>query len=158
LKENASTAGAVQALIERLLDSLPTGAAELAVEHDEGSGARYVTLTPSNRAAAPIHVDVSNDSDVVTLTIGRGAIFEVPLNGHRYSGLPYLEEVRAICLAAIRGEVEETVWLKGDSIVGGSARAKIGSTTVGDSWKKLFTNPLRRATKKSFSYRPYVED
>jgi hypothetical protein len=156
LGARVSTIEAVEGVIVRLLEQLPDGAAALSVENDISPRGKSLILTPSNPSAASIHVDVSDDSDVVTLTIGRGAVFEVPLEGHRYSRLPYLDEIRAICLAAIHGEIEETVWFKGRDIIGGTGSAKIGSTKVGDSWRKLFTNPLRRATKRSFVYEPYA--
>jgi hypothetical protein len=69
--------------------------------------------------------------------------------------LDYLDEVRAICLAAIRGDVSETAWFKGSEIVGGAGKVKIGTSEVGDTWRQLFTNPLRRSRKKSFNYEPY---
>jgi hypothetical protein len=140
----------------RLERSLPAGVAELLTEVGRTARSKSLILIPSNAAAARIHVYVEEDSDVVGVTIGHSAVFEVPLEGHRYSDLPYLDEIRAICLAAIRGDVEETVWFKGGEVIGGTARARIGSREVGDSWRRLFTNPLRHRTKSTFLYEPYV--
>jgi hypothetical protein len=147
---------AVEDELMRIVRSLPEGVATLSVGAGDTARRKDLILIPSNPAAARIHVQVDEDLDVVGLTVGRGAVFEVPLEGHRYTDLPYLDEIRAICLAAIRGDVEETVWFKGGDVVGGAARARIGSREIGDSWRQLFTNPLRRSTKKSFVYEPYV--
>jgi hypothetical protein len=150
-----STTKAVEREVARLMDLIPDGVATLSVE-GTGSDGEYLILTPSNPRAASIHIDVNDHSDVVTLTIGRGAVFEVPLEGKRYSDLPYLEEIRAICLAAIRGDITETVWFKGGEVIGGAGKAKIGSSEVGDSWRRLFTNPFRKSTKKKFIYDAYA--
>jgi hypothetical protein len=147
---------AVEEEMARLASSLPDGVAKLAIEPGDTALSKDLILSPSNPAAAPIHIHVDHESDVIWVTIGRGAVFEVPREGHRYSDLAYLDEVRAICFAAIRGEVEETVWFKGEDVVGGTAKAKIGSRETGDSWRQLFTNPLRHRTKKSFTYEPYI--
>jgi hypothetical protein len=55
----------------------------------------------------------------------------------------------------VRGEFDETVWLKGDDVVGARGRAKIGSGEVGDLWRQVFTNPLRRTRKRVYAYDPY---
>lgn len=146
----------VESEMERLLGALPAGVARLSVLRSSPKSQALV-LTPTNDAAAPVHVDVDEESQVVTLTIGHAAVFEVPCGGHRYSDLEFVDEIRAICLAAVRGEVTETAWFKGDKVVGGSGKAKIGTAEVGDSWRQIFTNPLRRARRASFTYEPYSD-
>ena len=42
------------------------------------------------------------------------------------------------------------------SLVGGArGRARIGSGEVGDLWRQVFTNPLRRTRKRVYAYDPY---
>jgi hypothetical protein len=155
-EKGASSAEGVEELLRELLARLPEGAASLSIEDNTTTGGyKSFIITPSRKAAATIHVDVSEDSDIVGVTLGRAGVFEVPESGHRYSDLPYLDEVRALCLAAIRGDIEETVWFKGNDVIGGRPRVRIGSAEVGDAWRKLPTNPLRRAIPKSFTYEPY---
>jgi hypothetical protein len=89
------------------------------------------------------------------VSLGRGSVFEVPREGHRYTDLDCLDEIRALCVAAIRGELRETVVFKGDEVVGADTRLKVGSTEIGDSWRQL-TNPFRRPVKRSFEYEPYA--
>jgi hypothetical protein len=77
-----------------------------------------------------------------------------PGEGRRYSELGFLDEVRALCLAAINGRLVETVRFQGAKVVGARAKTTIGSVEVGDSWRKVFTNPFRRSTQETFSYEP----
>jgi hypothetical protein len=140
-----------------LARSLPEGAAEFQVDPNAETTSRRTIfmLNPSNPSAARVHIDVEEHSDVVAVSLGRGAAFEVPREGHRYTDLDFLDEIRALCVAAIRGEFRETVLYKGDEIVGADARVMIGSTETGDSWRCL-TNPFRRPVKRAFEYEPYA--
>ena len=71
----------------RLADSLPAGVARLSDDAGDSAQSRNLILAPTNPAAAPIHIYVDNDSDVISVTVGCGAVFDVPLEGHRYSDL-----------------------------------------------------------------------
>jgi hypothetical protein len=146
----------VEEVITRLARSLPADTAELTVEAGDVPRSKAIRLAPRNPRAAPIDAYVDPETEYVGITVGHGTVFEVPMAGRRYSDLDFRDEVRAICLAAIRGDVRETVWFKGGEVVGGKGSATIGSQEVGDSWRALFTNPFRRRTKKSFLYEPYV--
>lgn len=150
---------AVEEVVTAVTRTLPPGVAELTVDRNEEREGRRTILvvTPANPSAARIHVEVEEQLDVVAVSLGRGAIFEVPAEGHRYTDLDCLDEVRALCVAAIRGELRETVLFKGDEVVGADATIKIGSIETGDSWRQ-FTNPLRRPVKRSFDYEPYASD
>lgn len=110
-------------------------------------------VTPTRSSAARIHAHV--DETDIYLSLGRGAVYELVRDGRRYSDLTQLDELRALCLAAVRGEFSETVWLKGDDVVGARGRARIGSREVGDLWRQVFTNPLRRTRKRVYAYDPY---
>lgn len=152
-----STGDAVESMMRGLVSSLPDEVAEFSVQSNPslGRGGRMLVLTPSNPSAARIHVDVSDESSFVSVSLGRGAVFEVPLEGNRYSSLDFLDEIRALCMAAIRGHLVETVRFKGSEVVGARATAQIGKAEVGDSWRKVFTNPFRRSHTKTFTYPPY---
>jgi hypothetical protein len=148
---------AVEQVLTSLARSLPAGAAALEVDQAAETTSRRTIflLIPSNPSAARVHVDVEEHSDVVAVTLGRGAVFEVPREGHRYTDLDFLDEIRALCVAAISGELRETVLFKGDEVVGADAKVKVGSIETGDSWRKL-TNPLRRPVRRSYEYEPYA--
>jgi hypothetical protein len=48
--------------------------------------------------------------------------------------LTQIDELHALCLAAVRGDFRETVWFKGDEVIGSRGWAKIGSDEVGHRW------------------------
>jgi hypothetical protein len=149
----------VENLMQSLVASLPQGIASLSVEANAAfRGGVMFIITPSNPSAARILLNLSDESDDISLCLGRGAIFEVPPEGHRYSDLNSLDEIRALCLAAIRGNFVETVSFKGTEVVGARGKARIGNAEVGDTWRKVFTNPLRPTRKETFTYRPYEGD
>jgi hypothetical protein len=120
---------------------------------DSDSRTSSFVVTPARSSAARIHVDVVAPD--AYLSLGRGAIYELGPKGRDYSDLNQLDELRALCLAAIRGEFTETVWLKGEGVIGGRGRAKIGSSEVGHFWRQVFTNPLRRTRKPVYRYDCY---
>lgn len=91
----------------------------------------------------------------IFVSLGRGAVFELGPEGRDYSDLMQLDELRALCLAAIRGDFRETVWFKGDEVIGGRGWAKVGSEEVGHRWRQVFTNPFRRTRKRLYAYEPY---
>jgi hypothetical protein len=65
------------------------------------------------------------------VTLGRGAVFEVPREGHRYTDLDFLDGIRALCVAANCGKLRETVLFKGDEVVGADAKVRSGSLRPG---------------------------
>jgi hypothetical protein len=150
-------ARSVAELLDRLLQALPANAARLEVRpgKDSTEGLVNFIVTPARPTAATIHVAVA-DPDIY-LSLGRGAVYELAPAGRSYTELEQLDELRALCLAGIRGEFRETVWVKGDDVVGGRGWATVGSAEVGHLWRQAFTNPLRRARKSSHSYQPYVD-
>jgi hypothetical protein len=148
-------ARSVEEILTRLVETLPKNTASLEAIPAETSdnGWSTFTVTPTRSSAARIQVAV--DAPDIYLSLGRGAVYELVPEGRRYSDLTQLDELRALCLAAVRGEFDETVWLKGDDVVGARGRAKIGSGEVGDLWRQVFTNPLRRTRKRVYAYDPY---
>lgn len=147
----------IEEILTGLVRSLPDGAAELEIDRTAETTSRRTIflIRPSKPSAARIHVDVEEHSDIVAITLGRGAVFEVPLEGHRYTDLDFLDEIRALCVAAIRGDFRETVLFKNDRIVGANARVGVGSVETGDSWRRL-TNPFRRPVRRSYEYEAYA--
>jgi len=150
-----SLASAVEKVIGQIVQSLPAGVATLEVKRDSSGNTAGFVLAPNRPSAARIHIDVDEQARIAFLAIGRGAVYEVPSDGHRYSDLSQLDELRALCLAAVRGEFRETVTFKGDEVVGGRGYARVASEEVGDLWRRVFTNPLRFSKKRSFEYEPY---
>jgi hypothetical protein len=147
-------ARSVEEILERLVDTLPEGTATIDVIPAQLSGNPWSTynVTPSRSSAARIQVAVDAG---IFVSLGRGAVFELGPEGRDYSDLTQLDELRALCLAAVRGDFSETVWFKGDEVIGGRGWAKIGSDEVGHRWRQVFTNPLRRTRRRLYAYDPY---
>ena len=148
---------AVEQVLTNLARSLPEGAAEFVIDQTAETPTRRTIflLIPSKPSAARVHVDVEEHSDVVAVSLGRGAVFEVPREGHRYTDLDFLDEIRALCVAAVKGKLRETVLFKGDKVVGADAKLRVGTVETGDSWRQL-TNPLRRPVRRAYEYEPYA--
>jgi hypothetical protein len=148
-------ARSVEEVLTRLVETLSEGIATLEWGPADALGPEWSTVlvTPPRSSAARIHAHV--DETDIHLSLGRGAVYELVPDGRRYSDLTQLDELRALCLAAVRGEFSETVWLKGDDVVGARGRARIASGEVGDLWRQVFTNPLRRTRKRVYAYDPY---
>jgi hypothetical protein len=151
-----SLADSLEKLIGQIAQSLPANVATLDVKDDTAvSESGSVVLSPKRPSAARIHIDVDEEARIVFLSLGLGAVYEVTSGGHCYSDLSQLDEVRALCLAAVRGEFRETVWFKGDKVVAARGYARVGSAEVGDLWRRVFTNPLRSRRKCLYEYEPY---
>jgi hypothetical protein len=144
-------------LVEGIVSTLPPGTAVISVERSTTEVAARVE--PANPAAAPITVHAEVDVPVIDVVLGKGGFFEVSTNRARYSDLEEpLDEVRALCLAAIRGDYKETVRFKGAEVVSSTAVVLIGSREEPLHWRQLFTNPLKRTRRCKFDYEPYVAD
>ena len=144
----------VASVVDQLARALPPTAAVVTRESTEDGAA--ILLSPKGEHSADVRIDIMAGNPHVFISAGHGGIFEVPPEGHRYSDLDLLDEIRAICLAVIRGEFRETVWFKGDEVVGGHGVVRIGSSDVGDRWRKVFSNPFTRTVRRSYSYAPYA--
>lgn len=140
-------------LFQDLVSSLPPHCASLKIVDDSSTGYLTVVVTPSSDKAARIHAEV-DDRVGVTLSFGKGAVFEVPVKGMRYTNLPCLEEVRALCMAVMAGRFEEEVLLVGTDVLG--ARAKIYlDKPVNERWRELKFYPFRRIVKENLKYSAY---
>jgi hypothetical protein len=143
-------------LFRDLAGALPPGAASLKIVEDPEPGEGLtVSLIPSAPTAARITARVDDACDV-TLCFGKGAVYEVPLRGKRFTDSPCLEEVRLLCLAVIDGLFTETVWFQGDEVVQARAEVRIGGKPIRQFWRQVFTNPFRRRRRERVSYTPYV--
>jgi hypothetical protein len=140
--------------MERIMASLLPDSAVMSVE--QSSSEVVVRIEPTNSAAAPITVHAEVDVPVIDVVLGKGGFFEVSTTQRRYSDLDEpLDEVRALCLAAVRGDYEETIRLKGSEVVSSRAVVRLGSRDEPIRWRRLFTNPFTRATTARFDYAAY---
>ena len=147
----------VRQLFQGFAEALPPDSATLTIVEDPRPGEGLtLSLTPSSPTAAQISVRVDNPYEV-TLSFGKGSIYEVPTRGRRYTDAPFREEVRLLCSAVMGGRFTETIWLKGDEVVQTRGEVRIGDKVIPHFWRQLFTNPFRRRRKKTISYTPFTK-
>jgi hypothetical protein len=145
-------------LLECLANSLPAGVADFTVKLGPSQHEVTAALTPQKTTAASVVAHVDDEQPVIDVILGRGGFYEVPPNGRRYSDLAQLDEVRALCLAAIRGQYRETVWLRGDNVVRSRGVAEIGSAEAPINWAQVSFSLFRRARCRRFDYDPYDDE
>lgn len=146
-------------LVEHVVASAGPEHSELIVTDLRPDGTEVlVRVSPKRPSGASILVHVDEHVPVIDVTLGRGGFYEVPLERGRYTDLTALDEVRALCLAAVKGRYRETVWLKGDDVIRSSGVAHIGSREAPVRWAQLSTNPFRRAMRLDLAYEPYDPD
>lgn len=144
-------------LFQAFADALPPDAASLTIVEDPRPGAGLtISLTPSSPTAAQISVNIATEHEV-TLSFGRGSIYEVPARGRRYTDTPFLEEVRLLSSAVMQGRFTETIWLKEDEVVQSRGEVTIGDKPVAVFWRQLGSNPFRRRRKEMISYTPFID-
>lgn len=144
--------------LETLCKSLPAGCVSLQVDESIEKFGKQVTvvLVPTNPDSARIHADL-----VVTygayLSFGRGAVFEIPLKGKRYTGLGFLAEVEALCKAVLQGRFEEDVVTVNGRVIGatGSVTLESGQGKVTDSWTRIAFDLFRKKVRSHHVYQPY---
>lgn len=143
-------------LFEDLSRTLPSGCASLVCGEEPTTGELIMQLIPASGKAARIEARVEMAVGV-TLSFGEGAVFEVPLKGMRYTNLPCLEEVRALCLAVIAGRFEEVVYTAKSEVLGAKAKILLEKPVV-ESWRALRFYPFRKTEKKYLTYAPYCTE
>jgi hypothetical protein len=109
-----------------------------------------MTITPTNPRAAPIEVRIVSDFGAY-LHIGRGAIFEVPFTGKRYTDNDFIEEITNLVSGVVYGGFEEEVFMSQSLIVGARGEIKAGVNLpkeTSDAWMKLQWNLLKLFCKR----------
>ena len=149
----------IEALLREVVAKLPENCASIHINLKQKSA--ILDLSPANPNAAPIRVIVPvNEEGELTLVAGRGTFFEIPQGGHRYTELPFVEEIKSICLAVIAGTLEECVLLDGDEVLRGVGSIKLpqASTRTTVRWRRIYFRPFHKKEKKHFTYEPYCPD
>ena len=145
---------AVKVLFQELLKGLPQDCALPRCTGDDRS--TMVELVPSRTGAASLSAIVpANESEGVTLIAGRGSFFEIPEGGRRYTNLPLIEEMKAICNAVIAGHLEEWVVLDGDEVLQGRGILQL-ERPITVRWSHLSFRLFQRKRQTHHRYEPWV--
>jgi protein-S-isoprenylcysteine O-methyltransferase Ste14 len=124
----------VTRLLKELVEALPPGSATLEVKDEYN-----VALIPANAESAKIWA--SGVSGEYIVAAGDGAY-------HEHFEDP--NEVLAFCRWVIAGNLEETIWMKGEDVVGSS---HTGGSNIFLLWG---FNPFRKKIKVRRKYPPYA--
>lgn len=143
----------IEASLNTLLAEVPGALASVQiVPHGDSTG---IEVVPANPKAAQITVIVPAKESSITLVAGRGSYFEIPEKGHRYTSLPFMEELKTICSAVIYGKLEESVLLDGEEVLQATGTIQLPRiATV--RWKRLSFRLFRRTVRKIFQYESYA--
>jgi hypothetical protein len=147
---------ALKALFQELVSKLPQSCASIHLRSEPKCA--VLDLVPANPNAAPISITVPlAEKQGVTLVAGKGSFFEIPPEGHRYTDLPFVEEVRSICIAVIAGTLSESVLLDGDEVLQGEGSIKLSQASAPTTvrWRQFYFRPFRKKDRKHFRYEPY---
>jgi hypothetical protein len=90
------------------------------------------------------------------LTIGRGAVFEVPFS--KDDPKDYPNKVMTLIRAVVIDGFEEVVVERNGHIIGATGVIRQGAildTSLRETWRKGGWNPFRRYDRKSYRYPPY---
>ena len=113
-----------------------------------------ITSTQSSRA--PIEITLDEDFGAY-LKVGKGSIFEIPLEGKRYIGRDFDEDVTSIVSAIISNGFEEDVLISRDTVVGASGIIRRGgrlTKDVSESWRKIGWDLFSKRERERYTYLP----
>ena len=139
-------------VFDRLVARLPKECASYEVAQAD-SAKLHVCIQPANGRAAPIRSIVGGEG--VTLIFGRGAVFEVPSEGRRYTNLPCSEEVYTLCSAVTKGMFEEIITSLGSRVVGARAKIDLGDSVASSMWREVLFYLPWKTKKDSLIYPAY---
>lgn len=153
-----SLASDVCRLLEVLATTVAAGNADVTVETSNAPLRKDIIayLLPRNPRAARVTVHVEEGVPLVDVMLGRGGMFEVPTSHARYTDLDPLDEVRALCVAAINGEYRETIWTDRGDVVRSHGTVRVGSAVIPVRWRMLgLRRPFRKLVRADIEYEPY---
>src|SRR6267142_1853429 len=113
-----------------------------------------ITSTQSSRA--PIEITLDEDFGAY-LKVGKGSIFEIPLEGKRYIGRDFDEDVTSIVSTIISNGFEEDVLISRDTVVGASGIIRRGgrlTKDVAESWRKIGWDLFSKRERERYTYLP----
>lgn len=120
-------------------------------------GGIIVSLTPMDETSAIIVAHADANFGGVDLVFGKNTVLEIPSEGHGYTDLPCLDEVRALCSSVMQGDFSEDVWTQGTDLIRTKGNLKLGGKELRlHHWQKLFWNPFKKITRTKIVYAPYA--
>lgn len=145
----------IETALREELALLPQGRAFL--NRRQEPTAVVIEIVPSIATGAKLTVVAPTKArSGITVIAGQGSYFEIPQGGRRYTRLPLLDELRAICTTVIHRGLEEWVTMDGPDVIAGKGTIELdGPVTV--RWRQLSIRALwRKMTPLHRRYTPWV--
>ena len=145
-----------RSVIEKTFNAAPPESCKLTFRDGDDLSNVIADIEPFDSYCAPIDARLLCNYGVV-LKVGRGAVFELPLKGRRYTKLEFNKELELLCTAVIEGHFLETVDIVDGEIVGAIGRIDVPDVAkpVKDAWAKIGKTLFRKKTRVQYSYSPY---
>ncbi len=147
----------VQSLKDSLEHLLMGSSGQLQSLSSNTSKEATLKITSTQSGRAPIEITLDEDFGAY-LKVGKGSIFEIRLEGKRYIGRDFDEDVTTIVSAIISNGFEEDVLISRDSVVGASGIIRRGgrlTKDVSESWRKIGWDLFSKRERKRYTYLPY---
>lgn len=136
--------------VRTLVKGLPEEAAKVSVELPSNVHGPILKVVPRSEGAAEIVIHIESPQQL-DLTIGRGCHFELYEENQR----ELLEELRRFLRAVVEGRLEETVWIRGDTVLKSKGRVGLETKTIRISYRNMVVPKRGARTKQRFVYQPY---
>ena len=143
--------------LEALFRELADARAELTLQRGTGVAADDLTarVRPNNPNAAEIEARLERDFGVYLL-LGRASPFEVPFPIGYYTEQPWLDEVRAFCLAVVQGNFQEKLIIVRGEVKGSTYRLRLpDGREIAERWRRGLVAPWTRREVKIVRYQAY---
>lgn len=142
--------------LEHLCRELAGARSGLSLLRGEGEGSDLVaTFTPHNPKAAKIELRLDLGFGVYLL-LGQASPFEVPFAGGYYTQEPWLNEVRAFCMAVISGNFRERLITVRGELRGSDHQLVLpNGKKIAEHWRRGLIAPWSRKQIQILQYEPY---
>jgi hypothetical protein len=112
-------------------------------------------VTPVNSRAAKIDARLELDFGVYLL-LGQATPFEIPFDRRYYTKGPWLEELRAFCLAVIAGHFRENLIVIKGKVRGSDHEIVLpNGERIVEKWRDGIISPWSKRTLQQVQYEPY---
>ena len=104
-----------------------------------------------------MEVRFERDSGIY-LALGAGSVFEIPLEGKRYTKFDLPEELEQLCKAVINGRFTEYVVRSSGKVIGatGELLPEKEGQPIKESWMKLGLGLFKKKERTTYRYEPYT--
>lgn len=145
-------------VLERVLREERPSGAELVISPmpETAVPCMRMELRPAAAGATALTVSTCTGADLIDVELGRDSGLEITINERSTSLASHLEELEAIARAVIRGNVRETTWTRGESVLRSEVEIVLPSgEIIRGRVQHSVRGSLTGGTPRTVSYKPY---